>query len=69
VRRTVERWLTPGATNLANLDRNCIHGFVAGPRGARGLDITTRIREKTPSRPLEVAKEPFDAELSIWDAR
>lgn len=69
VRRTVDQWLTPGATNLVNLGRNYMHGFVAGPRGARGLDITTRIREKTPNRSLEVAQDPVDAALSIWDAR
>jgi hypothetical protein len=46
VRRTVTQWLTPGATNLVNLQRNYIHGFKAGSLGARGLDITTRLLEK-----------------------
>jgi len=46
-----------------------MHGFVAGPRGARGSDITTRIRVKTQNRSLVVANEPVDAALSIWDAR
>lgn len=69
VRRTVDQWLTPGATNIVNLDRNYMHGFVAGPRGGRGLDITTRIRERTPNLSLVVGEGPVDAELSIWDAR
>lgn len=49
VRRSVSQWLTPGATNLVNLERNYIHGFKAGSDGARGLDITTRILEKRPT--------------------
>jgi len=67
VRRTLVQWLTPGATNLVNLERNYMHGFLAGPKGARGLDITTRIREKrsTPTlvvaRPLEEASDTFEA--------
>lgn len=69
VRRTVEQFLTPGAVNLVNLERNYVHGFLAGPRGARGLDITTRIREKRPTPTLEIDREPFDAEASIWAAR
>ncbi len=69
VRRTVDQWLTPGGVNLVNLERNYMHGFTAGPRGARGLDITTRIREKRPSPTLELAGDPVDAASSIWEAR
>ncbi|HRW29986.1 MAG TPA: hypothetical protein P5227_08315, partial [Emcibacteraceae bacterium] len=46
VRKTVDQQLTPGNINLVSLDRNYIHGFTAGPDGAHGLDITTRIRPK-----------------------
>lgn len=49
VRRTVTQRLTPGSTNLVSLERNYIHGFRAGPEGARGLDITTRVAEKQPT--------------------
>lgn len=69
VRRTVDQWLTPGGVNLVNLERNYVHGFVAGPLGARGLDITTRIREKQPSPTLELEPEPVDAATSIWTGR
>jgi hypothetical protein len=68
VRRTVDQWLTPGAINLVNLDRNYMHGFVAGTAGARGLDITTRIREKR-STPNLVLGKSIDAELSTFEAR
>lgn len=56
VRRTLSQWLTPGGVNLVNLERNYIHGFRAGPDGARGLDITTRIRDRRPTPYLELGK-------------
>lgn len=46
VRQTVDQLLGPGSVNLVSLERNYIHGFVAGTDGARGLDITTRIKPK-----------------------
>ena len=46
VRKTVDQQLRRGDINLVSLDRNYIHGFTAGPDGAHGLDITTRIRPK-----------------------
>jgi len=49
VRRTREQWLTHGGVNLVNLERDYIHGITAGARGARGLDITTRIGPKEPT--------------------
>jgi len=58
VRRTQDQLLTPGEVNLVNLDRDYIHGSIAGPRGGRGLDITTRIREKQPTPYLDLAKAP-----------
>ncbi len=33
------------------VDRNYIHGTVAGPTGGRGLDITTRIKARRPGVP------------------
>ena len=45
-RQTVNQLLGPGSVNLVSLHRNYIHGFVAGPDGARGLDITTRLMPK-----------------------
>jgi hypothetical protein len=67
VRRTVSQWLTHGGVNLVNLERNYCHGFTAGPSGARGLDITTRLIERVESptlvlgKPLEGAGARFEA--------
>jgi len=57
VRRTVDQFLTPGGTNLVSLGRNYIHGFRSGDSGARGLDITTRIRDKQPTPYLDLGRE------------
>ncbi len=67
VRRTVSQWLTRGGVNLVNLERNYCHGFTAGPNGARGLDITTRLlpRQDSPSlivgRALDATGARFEA--------
>ncbi len=67
VRRTVTQWLSPGHVNLVNLERNYMHGFRAGSRVARGLDITTRIREKRPS-PTLVLDPKSPGTDDVWDA-
>jgi hypothetical protein len=46
VRKTVDQLLERGSINLVSLEKNYIHGFVAGPNGARGLDITTRLKPR-----------------------
>ncbi len=46
VKKTVDQQLTRGSVNLVSLDKNYIHGFRAGPDGAHGIDITTRIKPK-----------------------
>ena len=46
VRETVNQLLSPGSVNLVSLHRNYIHEITAGPEGARGLDITTRLRPR-----------------------
>lgn len=50
-RRTVKQTLVRGSVNLVSLDRNYVHGTVAGPQGGRGLDITTRIKPRRPDVP------------------
>jgi len=67
-RRTLTQWLTPGGVNLVNLDRNYMHGFVAGPNGARGLDITTKIREKRSTPNFELVRV-LDASADTFEAR
>ena len=66
--RVEEQVLRRGDVNLVSLERHYVHGFVAGPAGASGLDITTRIRprEKTPT--LEV-RSAVDAEARTFKAR
>jgi hypothetical protein len=46
VRQTVEQLLEGGSVNLVSLERSYIHGFVAGPDGASGLDITTPLKPR-----------------------
>ncbi len=69
VRRSNDQQLLPGCTNLVNLEHGYVHGFRAGPAGARGLDITTRIREKRPTPTLEVGPEALDEARGIFEGR
>lgn len=46
VQRTGRVILKPGQTAAVNLDHGYIHGFKAGPNGAAGLDLTTRLKPK-----------------------
>ncbi len=50
-RKTQSQILTTGQVNLVNLERDYIHGFQAGAKGGRGLDFTTRIKERRPTTP------------------
>ena len=68
VRKTHSQVLTPGQVNLVNLERGYIHGFQAGARGGRGLDITTRIREKRETPYLNLGKKPVEVEPGIYEA-
>jgi hypothetical protein len=66
--RTNDQLLTPGDVNLVNLEHGYVHGFTAGPSGARGLDITTIIRAKRPTPTLVVRSEPVDAARALFEA-
>jgi hypothetical protein len=68
VRRTKDQVLVAGDMNTVNLEHGYVHGFVAGPSGARGLDITTRIREKRPTPTLVVGGAQDDAR-ALFEAR
>ena len=70
VRQTVDQLLEPGSVNLVSLERNYIHGFVAGPDGARGLDITTPLKPKpTHKTPyLSIGKRPIDEFTKTYEA-
>lgn len=41
LRHDGDEWLTPGRVNLVGNPRANIHGFHAGPEGARGIDLTS----------------------------
>ena len=74
VRRTQAQILGPGSINLVNLERDYIHGSVGGPRGARGLDITTRLRTREPTPYLMIPpgtdrSRVFQANWSLDDPR
>lgn len=69
VRRTVDQVLLPHSVNLVPLQHGFIHGFVAGPHGARGLDITTRVKDKLPNFSVDIAGEPTDAARALFEAR
>jgi hypothetical protein len=68
VRKTRNQLLTPGQINLVSLEHDYIHGFQAGAKGGRGLDITTRVKEKKPTPYLDVSKEALEAEPGIFEA-
>jgi hypothetical protein len=67
-RKTQSQVLTPGQINLVNLETGYIHGFHAGARGGRGLDITTRIKAKRETTPyLQLSKKP-EIEPGVYEA-
>lgn len=66
VRRTVRQTLKDGDVNLVNLERNYMHGLRAGAEGARGLDITTRIKPNQPSPVLIVADREAERTEGRW---
>jgi hypothetical protein len=68
VQKTQSQVLTPGQINLVNLERGYIHGFQASARGGRGLDITTRIREKRETPFLNLSKKPVELEPGVYEA-
>lgn len=69
VRRTNDQVLLPGSMNLLNLEHGYVHGFVAGPQGARGLDITTRIKPKCATPTLLVGKATGAESQRLFEAR
>lgn len=67
VQRVCEQILRPGDVNLVSLERHYVHGFTAGSEGARGLDITTRLREKRKAPVLQLG-DSIDAEAGVFAA-
>jgi len=69
VRLTKDQLLRPRETNLVPLHRGYMHEFTAGPHGARGLDITTRLREKAKTPYYEIDADPIHPGGRIYAAR
>ena len=68
-RKTQSQVLTPGQVNLVNLESGYVHGFQAGARGGRGLDITTRIKPRRETTPyLKLANKPVEIEPGVYEA-
>jgi len=68
VRRVNDQVLLPGGLNLVSLEHGYVHGFEAGPAGARGLDITTRIRPKR-TTPTLLVGPARDAARCLFEGR
>jgi len=69
LRRLRVQHLDVGGINLVPLSHGFCHGFEAGPEGARGLDITTRLAERTATPYLELEPKPVDAALGLHRGR
>ncbi len=68
-RKTQSQILTPGQVNLVNLESGYVHGFQAGARGGRGLDITTRIKERRETTPyLKLSNKAPEIEPGVYEA-
>jgi hypothetical protein len=65
--RVQEQVVRRGDVNLVSLERHYVHGFVAGPNGASGLDITTRVAPRVPTPTLEIG-EPLDVAARTFRA-
>ena len=68
VRRTQDQVLRVHDINIVPLSHGSVHGFVAGPDGARGLDITTRVKDKQPGLGMELGAT-LDAARALFEAR
>ncbi|MFT5290772.1 MAG: hypothetical protein ACI8QS_001696 [Planctomycetota bacterium] len=60
LRQTVDQFLGPRDINLVPLSHSFCHGFNAGPEGARGLDITTKLAERQPTPYLALDESSMD---------
>ncbi len=69
LRRTNDQILRPHDVNVVALRHGFIHGFVAGQEGARGLDITTRVRAKQPNLSVDIGGQPVDAARALFHGR
>lgn len=67
VRRTGTQLLQPGRVATLSTTRDNLHRLVAGPKGARALDIFTFFTQPGPSSYLELASEPRDPAWDIQD--
>lgn len=70
VRETMDALLMPGRFSNLSSTRDNLHELVAGPEGARVLDIFTYLKRPAGSRYLDfVGEAPVDAERRLYRAR
>lgn len=67
-RRTITQRVGRGDVNLVSLDRNYVHGTIAGPKGGRGLDITTRIKPRRPGVPYLRLERRVEGSAELFNA-
>lgn len=68
VRETHNEILSAGRINTVSANRDNIHTFQAGKKGARGIDITTYHGKDAGFSFLDIRKKPNDAEKRIYEA-
>ncbi len=68
VRETHDEILAPGRVNTLSAVRDNIHTFEAGPRGARGIDITTYHGPNIGFSFLDMTSQPVDGGARIYEA-
>lgn len=68
VRQTHDEIIAAGRANTLSPARDNIHRFEAGPRGARGVDITTLHGADVGFSFIELSGKPADAAQRIYEA-
>jgi predicted metal-dependent enzyme (double-stranded beta helix superfamily) len=69
VRRTRETLIAPRRVSPLTSSRDNIHTFKAGPKGARGIDINTRVGDDIGFSFLKIEPKPLDAARGTFSAR
>ena len=68
IRETRDDLILPGRFSSLGRSRDNIHDLVAGPEGARVLDVFTFFEKGARSHYLDVEKKPRDADRRIYEA-
>jgi hypothetical protein len=68
IRETQRGILTPGRQSILSRTRDNLHEVVAGPDGARLLDVFTFFSPEARSHDLDFRDKPVDAERRLYEA-